>query len=98
LELALSRPTACAKERRTNVFANIIAAALGGAGGNLSLNGAILLEESGAAGRMGGVFGALVCGVVLFAGADIGSMVPKALLAGMLAYLGVTILMELLHS
>lgn len=98
LEVARSKTADLDKELRTNGFANIIAAALGGAGGNLSLNGAILLEESGAAGRMGGVFGALVCAVVLFAGADIGSLVPKALLAGMLAYLGVTILMELLHS
>jgi sulfate permease, SulP family len=35
---------------------------------------------------------------VLFAGADVGSMVPKAILMGMLAYLGVTILAETLHS
>ena len=41
---------------------------------------------------------ALVCGVVLFSGADIGSLVPKAILMGMLAYLGVTILAELFRS
>ncbi len=53
LEVARSKTADLDKELRTNGFANIIAAALGGAGGNLSLNGAILLEESGAAGRMG---------------------------------------------
>ncbi|MGH6803452.1 MAG: cyclic nucleotide-binding domain-containing protein, partial [Methyloceanibacter sp.] len=49
-------------------------------------------------GRLGGVFASLVCAVVLFAGADIGSMVPKAILMGMLAYLGMIILAETLHS
>ena len=70
----------------------------GGAGGNLSLNGALLIEKSGAVGRLGGVFAALVCAVVLFAGADVGAMVPKAILMGMLAYLGATILAETLRS
>ncbi|HET7852125.1 MAG TPA: SulP family inorganic anion transporter [Methyloceanibacter sp.] len=98
LEVARQKSADLDREFRTNGFANIIAAVLGGAGGNLSLNGAILLEESGAAGRLAGVFVALVCGVVLFSGADIGSMVPKAILMGMLAYLGVTILAETLHS
>src|SRR6476661_10091466 len=98
LEVARQKSADLDKEFRTNGFANIIAAVLGGAGGNLSLNGAILLEESGAAGRLAGVFVALVCAVVLFAGADVGSMVPKAILMGMLAYLGVTILAETLHS
>ena len=95
LEVARQKSADLDREFRTNGFANIIAAVFGGAGGNLSLNGAILLEESGAAGRLAGVFTALVCAVVLFSGADIGSMVPKAILMGMLAYLGVTILAEL---
>lgn len=98
LEVARQKSADLDKEFRTNGFANIIAAVAGGAGGNLSLNGAILLEESGAASRWAGVVAALVCAVVLFAGADIGSLVPKAILMGMLAYLGVTIIAELFHS
>ena len=98
LEVARQKSADLDKEFRTNGFANILAAVAGGAGGNLSLNGALLIEKSGAVGRLGGVFAALVCAVVLFAGADIGAMVPKAILMGMLAYLGVTILAETLHS
>jgi sulfate permease, SulP family len=98
LEVARQKSADLDKEFRTNGFANIVAALAGGAGGNLSLNGAILLEESGAATRWAGVIAALVCGVILFAGADIGSLVPKAILMGMLAYLGMTILAELLRS
>ncbi len=98
LEVARQKSADLDKEFRTNGFANIIAAVAGGAGGNLSLNGAILLEESGAATRWAGVIAALVSAVVLFSGADVGSLVPKAILMGMLAYLGVTILTELFRS
>ena len=73
LEVARQKSADLDKEFRTNGFANILAAVVGGAGGNLSLNGALLIEKSGAVGRLGGVFAALVCAVVLFAGADIGS-------------------------
>ena len=67
LEVARQKSADLDREFRTNGFANIIAAVFGGAGGNLSLNGAILLEESGAAGRLAGVFvGARLCrGAVL---------------------------------
>ena len=98
LEVARQKSADLDKEFRTNGFANILAAVAGGAGGNLSLNGALLIEKSGAVGRLGGVIAALVCAVVLFAGADIGAMVPKAILMGMLAYLGATILAETVHS
>jgi len=98
LEVARQKSADLDKEFRTNGFANILAAVAGGAGGNLSLNGALLIEKSGAVGRLGGVFAALVCAVVLFAGADVGAMVPKAILMGMLAYLGATILAETLRS
>jgi SulP family sulfate permease len=98
LEVARQKSADLDKEFRTNGYANAITALAGGVGGNLSLDGALLLEESGAATRWAGVIGALVCAVILFTGADIGSLVPKAILAGMLAYLGVTILSELLRS
>ena len=48
--------------------------------------------KSGAVTRLGGSSPSPSVRVVLFAGADIGSFVPKAILGGMLAYLGVTIL------
>ena len=35
------------------------------------------------------------CAIILFSGADVGSVVPKAILGGMLAYLGAVIIFEL---
>jgi sulfate permease, SulP family len=96
LEVARQKSADLDKEFRTNGLANVLAALLGGVAGNLSLNNSLLLHEAGAVTRLSGVAVAAVCAIVLFAGADIGSIVPKAILGGMLAYLGVMILMEAL--
>ncbi len=96
LEVARQKSADLDKEFRTNGFANVLASVLGGVAGNLSLNNSLLLQQAGAVTRISGVSVAIVCGLVLFAGADIGSFVPKAILGGMLAYLGAMILMEAL--
>ena len=96
LEVARQKSADLDKEFRTNGLANVLAALLGGVAGNLSLNNSLLLHEAGAVTRLAGVAVAVVCAIVLFAGADIGSFVPKAILGGMLAYSGVMILMEAL--
>jgi SulP family sulfate permease len=96
LEVARQKSADLDKEFRTNGFANVLASVLGGVAGNLSLNNSLLLQQAGAVTRISGVSVAIVCGLVLFAGADIGSFVPKAILGGMLAYLGTMILIEAL--
>ncbi|MCJ7597149.1 MAG: SulP family inorganic anion transporter [Methyloceanibacter sp.] len=96
LEVARQKSADLDKEYRTNGLANILASVLGGVAGNLSLNNSLLIQEAGAVTRLSGIVVAAVCAIVLFAGADIGSVVPKAILGGMLAYLGVMILMEAL--
>ena len=96
LEVARQKSADLDKEFRTNGLANLLASILGGVAGNLSLNNSLLLQQAGAVTRLSGVSVAVVCGLVLFAGADVGSIVPKAILGGMLAYLGVMILMEAL--
>ena len=98
LEVARQKAADLDNELRTNGIANVLAGTLGGMGGNLSLNGALMLEESGAVTRWGGIFVGLTCAVVLFTGADVGSYVPKAILGGMLAYLGAMIVVEVLQS
>ncbi|WP_324353797.1 SulP family inorganic anion transporter [Methyloceanibacter sp.] len=99
LEVARQKSADLDKEFRTNGLANVLASVLGGVAGNLSLNNSLLLQQAGAVTRISGVSVAIVCGLVLFAGADIGSFVPKAILGGMLAYLGAMILVEaLVHS
>ena len=96
LEVARQKSADLDKEFRTNGLANLLASILGGVAGNLSLNNSLLLQQAGAVTRLSGVSVAIVCGLVLFAGADVGSIVPKAILGGMLAYLGVMILIEAL--
>jgi len=98
LEVARQKSADLDKEFRTNGIANLLASVVGGLAGSLSMNGCLLLDESGAATRWAGALVAIACAIVLFAGADIGSVVPKAMLGGMLAYLGVAILAELLRS
>jgi SulP family sulfate permease len=96
LEVARQKSADLDREYRTNGLANMLASVLGGVAGNLSLNNSLLIQEAGAVTRLSGIVVAAVCAIVLFAGADIGSVVPKAILGGMLAYLGVMILMEAL--
>jgi SulP family sulfate permease len=96
LEVARQKSADLDKEFRNNGLANILASLLGGVAGNLSLNNSLLLQEAGAVTRLSGVCVAISVSIVLFAGADIGSVVPKAILGGMLAYLGVMILIEAL--
>ena len=73
LEVARQKSADLDKEFRTNGLANVLASVLGGVAGNLSLNNSLLLQQAGAVTRLSGVSVAIVCGLVLFAGADVGS-------------------------
>ena len=95
LEVARQKSGDLDQEFRSNGLANLLASVLGGFGGSLSMNGCLLLDESGATTRWAGAIVGLVCAIVLFSGADVGSIVPKAILGGMLAYLGGVIIFEL---
>ncbi len=96
LEVARQKSADLDHELKTSGGANIIAAVLGGVVGNLSLNGSVLIREAGAVSRLSGLFAALVCGSVLFVGADLASLIPTPLLGGLLVYIGLIILDEAL--
>jgi SulP family sulfate permease len=98
LEVARQKTADLDKEFRTNGIANLLASVVGGFAGSLSMNGCLLLDESGASTRWAGAIVGIACAIILFSGADIGSVEPKAILGGMLAYLGVMILAELAAS
>ena len=95
LEVARQKTADLDQEFRSNGLANLLASVFGGFGGSLSMNACILLDESGATTRWAGAFVGIVCAIILFSGVDVGSVVPKAILAGMLVYLGVMIIVEL---
>lgn len=99
LEVARQKTADLDRELLTNGLANLAASVLGGIAGNLSMNSSILVMEAGGATRWAGIFVSATCAVVLFLGIDVGSVVPKAVLGGMLVYLGGVILREVLaHS
>jgi sulfate permease, SulP family len=98
LEVARQKSGDLDQEFRSNGLANLLAAVFGGFGGSLSMNGCILLDESGATTRWSGAIVGIVCAIILFSGIDVGTVVPKAILGGMLAYLGVVLLTELAAS
>jgi sulfate permease, SulP family len=95
LEVARQKSSDLDQEFRSNGLANLLASVLGGFGGSLSMNGCLLLDESGATTRWAGAIVGVVCAFILFSGADVGSVVPKAILGGMLVYLGAVIIIEL---
>jgi len=95
LEVARQKTGDLDQEFRSNGLANLLASVLGGFGGSLSMNACLLLDESGATTKWAGAIVGIGCALILFSGADVGSVVPKAILAGMLVYLGAIILIEL---
>ena len=95
LEVARQKTSDLDQEFRSNGLANLLASVLGGFGGSLSMNACLLLDESGATTRWAGAIVGVVCAIILFSGADVGSVVPKTILGGMLAYLGAVIIIEL---
>lgn len=95
LEVARQKSSDLDQEFRSNGLANLLASILGGFGGSISMNGSLLLDESGAVSRWAGAIVGVACAFVLFSGIDVGSIVPKAILGGMLVYLGAVIIIEL---
>ena len=96
LEVARQQSADLDKELKYNGVANIVSGLAGGAAGNLSLSGSILIQEAGAVSRFSGVAAAGFSALVLFFGADVASYIPTPLLGGLLAYLGLVVLTEAL--
>ena len=96
LEVARQQSADLDKELKYNGIANIFSGFAGGAAGNLSLSGSILIQEAGAVSRFSGVAAAGFTALVLFFGADVASYIPTPLLGGLLAYLGLVVLTEAL--
>jgi len=96
LEVTRQQSADLDKELRTNGVANLLAGFAGGAAGNLSLSGSILMQEAGAVSRFSGVAASGFCAMVLYFGADAARYIPTPLLGGLLGYLGLVVLNEAL--
>jgi len=82
------------RDFRVNGLANILSGALGGIAGNISLNRSLLNRECGAAGRLSGVVPGAVCFATLLFGPGVLTTIPTPALAGLLFFLGVSILVN----
>lgn len=96
LEVSRTKTADLDHEFRINGAANMLAAPLGGIMGNLSLNGSRLLDEAGGLARASGVFASLVIVLIVGTGLDLTRYVPAPILAGLLMYLGLTVLIEVM--
>lgn len=83
-------------EFRTNGAANLISVPLGGVMGKLSVNGTRLLDETGGRYRLSGLVAALVIASVALFGIDLARLVPAPILGGLLLYIGITVLADVL--
>ena len=75
-------------------FANLAGGLGGSPVGYQTLGGSSLAYRLGARSRLANVIPGLICGAALFFGAPLFAYVPKALLGGLLLYLGLTFLVE----
>lgn len=96
LEVARAKTADLDWEFRSNGIANVLAAPVGGIMGNLSFNGSRLLDQTGGFARASGVVASLVVAGVVVTGLDLASLVPAPVLAGLLIYLGLVVLTEVL--
>ncbi len=92
LEMARSKAVDLDHELRVNGAANVVAAALGGIAGNLSMVGSLLISEAGAVSRLATLTASLVCTIAIFAGSWLLTAIPTPVLGGVLIYLGISIL------
>lgn len=96
LEVARTASADFDHEFRSNGIAGMLSAPLGGIMGNLSLNGSRLLDETGGFERVSGVIASLVAAAVALANIDLPGYVPAPILAGLLMYLGLVVLNDVL--
>lgn len=94
VELTTRRDVELDHELTTTGIANCIAAPFGAMTGCMALSRTILNFKAGASNRVAGISAALLCGVLLVFGAQALSLFPRAVLGGLLLYLGFSLLVE----
>lgn len=82
------------REFRVTGMANLFAGLAGGIAGNLSLNRSMLNGECGATGRLSAVIPGVACLTFLFVSRDFLALVPTPVIAGLLLFLGTSIVIN----
>ncbi len=98
LELATRQDVDFNRELQSAGIANVLAGLGGAPAGYHLLSVSALAYKMGARGRLVGLFSAAVCGAALFFGAALLSFFPKAVLGGLLLFLGLSFLAEWVYD
>jgi sulfate permease, SulP family len=94
IELTMNREIDVNRDLRAAGLANLASGAGGGLPGYQALSLTALSHRTGASGRMVGVLAAAVCLAVMLFGASLLSLFPRAVLGGVIAFLGLGFLAE----
>jgi SulP family sulfate permease len=98
LELATSRSAELDRELCANGIANLVSGLCGGMVGYLSFNRSLLNRQAGANSPLAGVITGGLCGGVLIFGSSFLSYFPKAILGGLLLYIGLSLLIRWVYQ
>ncbi|MEM8638673.1 MAG: SulP family inorganic anion transporter [Cyanobacteria bacterium P01_G01_bin.54] len=98
LEMATEQDMDLDQELRAAGVANTLAGLGGGMVGHLSVSRSLINRAAGATHPLAGVVSGLFCGAMAIWGDRLLSYLPRAVLGGLLLYLGITLLIEWLYD
>ncbi|MGD1860137.1 MAG: SLC26A/SulP transporter family protein [Leptolyngbyaceae cyanobacterium] len=98
LEMATNQDMDFDRELQVAGIANVLTGVFGGMVGHLSVSRSLLNRQAGATHRLSGIVAALFCGSVAIWGTEILAFLPKAILGGLLLYLGAGLLIEWIYD
>jgi sulfate permease, SulP family len=98
LELTVRQDVDLDRELRSAGLANLLSGLSGGTPGFQALSLSALGFRLKGSGRLVGVFSAGLCGLALFFGAPILSLLPKPVIGGLLLFLGLSFLVEWVYD
>jgi len=98
LEIAISRTIDLNRELRANGIANLVNGFCGGMVGYLSINRCLINQHAGANSPLAGIVAGSLCGSMLLFGSAFLSYIPKAILGGLLLYIGLNLLLHWIYK
>jgi SulP family sulfate permease len=98
IEMATDQDMDFDRELQVAGIANVVTGGMGGMVGHLSVSRSLLNRQAGATHRFSGVVAALFCGAVAIWGSAVLSYLPRAILGGLLLYLGIVLLIEWVYE
>ncbi len=98
LELTVRQDIDLDRELRSAGLANLLSGLSGGTPGYQALSLSALGYRLKAGGRLVGIFSASLCGLALFFGAPLLSLLPRPVIGGLLLFLGLSFLVEWVYD